>query len=518
MSKEILKSSLKVSQDQILLNNKQVTPKILASQSNAYFDKHYLDSDNPDHQYEWLEELLFKHRFEGLLSPRDHGKTSHFIRPSIERLTLFNKGLNVLLLSKTSTQSGKTLELIYKDLSTNPKIKSDFQNELKDIRKVKNQLWYNLDPDKPTRDATIEAGGILGDITGGHFKYIFMDDVYDHANTRTEKGRKDILEYIQGTVIPLLEPDGCMIFIGTHKHFNDGYNKLKENPGWKIITQKAILKWPNSWDYVKDGTGTIVDVKNIKGDYEVLWPEKWSIEKLLIQLGVMGRPLFEREFQNKTNQLKGKIMKDRWLKYFAINPDLANENIIAMPPLEEMEIYQGIDLAIGTGANNDYFVITTKGVTYSPYRRYTLDWYVDKISFPKQVKVVRDNFYRPVQPYLIENGIKKWDILKVGIESNAYQKALAEESIELGLPVTEIYSTADKSLRITAGSVNFQNEIEYIPIDHPKLEMFLQQYREFDEGDHEDILDSDNICSRTIISPDLDEEENNEAIFDTIDL
>lgn len=506
MRDKILRSSLKVSQNQILLNNKKVTPKILASQSTSYFDKHYLDSDIPDHQYNWLENLLFKHRFEGLLSPRDHGKTTHFIRPSIEKITLYNKGDNVLLLSKTSTQSNKTLELINKDLTTNLKIKKDFKQELSDYRKVKNQIWYNLDPENPTRDATVEAGGILGDITGGHFKFIFMDDVYDHANTRTEKGRKDILEYIQGTVLPLLEPDGHIIFIGTHKHFNDGYNKLKENAGWKIITQQAILKWPDSWENVIDDTGTVVDVTNIKGDYKVLWPEKWGIRELLIQLGVMGRPLFEREFQNKTNQLKGKIMKDSWLNYFAINPDNAGGDVISMPPLETMDIYQGVDLAIGQGDNNDFFVITTKGVTHNPYRQYTLDWYIDKISFPKQVKIIKNNFYHPVQSYLLKNNIKKWNVLKIGIESNAYQKAMSESQIELGVPVEEIYSSANKTIRITAGSVNYQNNVNYIPIDHPNIEQFLSQYGEFDEGDHDDILDSDNICDRTIIKPDEDED------------
>lgn len=480
----------------------RLTPKILASQSISYFDKHYLDSEVPIHQYQWLEKLLFKHRFEGLLSPRDHGKTTHFIRPSIEKLTLFSKGDNVLLLSKTSTQSSKTLELINKDLTTNLKIKNDFKYELSDYRKVKNQIWYNLDPDNPTRDATVEAGGILGDITGGHFKHIFMDDVYDHANTRTEKGRRDILEYIQGTVVPLLEPDGSIIFIGTHKHFNDGYNELKKNPGWNIVTQKAILKWPEKWDYVYDKNGTVVDVKNIQGDYKVLWSEKWGIKNLLIQRGVMGSSLFKREYQNQTEQLKGKILKDEWLNYYALNPNKAINDIESLPPLDTLDIYQGVDVAIGTKEKNDYFVITTKGISHDPYRKYTLDWYIAKISFPKQVKAVKKNFYRPINSY-VRKYISEWNVLKIGIESNAYQKALGEQVIEdLGLPIEEIYSTGDKTIRITAGATDYENNLEYIPADHPDLDSFLDQYREFDEGEHDDILDSDNICSRTVIKPD----------------
>lgn len=519
MRDKILRSSLKVSQNQILLNNKKVTPKILASQSKAYYGKHYLKLLVPEHQYNWLENILFKHHQAGLLSPRDHGKTTIIPRVSSEQITLFNKKENILLLSKTHSQAKKTLDAIHSDLTKNPLIQADFKQELSDYRKVGNQIFFNM-PDvleDNKRDAKIEANGILGDITGGHFTKILMDDIFDDENTRTSSGIATIMKFINGTVLPLLEPDGQILFIATHKHYNDGYNQLKNNPAWNIITQKAILEWPESWDYVYDDTDTIVGVKNIKGKSKVLWPEKWPIDKLLLKFKAMGSILFSREYQNETHQMKGKIFKDSDLRYFAIDPDKVEGNVVAMPPLEQMDIYQGIDLAIGQKAKNDFFVITTKGVTYSPYRRYTLDWVVGKFRFPEQVKIVKNNYHGPIQPYLLENEIKRWDVLKVGIESNAYQKALAEESIELGVPVKEIYSTSDKTMRITAGSVNFENHIEYIPIDHPNLEMFLKQYREFDEGDHEDILDSDNICSRTIISPDEDD-KNNEAIFDMIDL
>lgn len=505
MKEEILKNSLKVSQNQILLNNKLVTPKILASQSKAYYGKRYLKLKVPQHQYDWLENLLFQHHQAGLLSPRDHGKTTIIPRVASEQITLFDKKENILLLSKTHSQAKKTLDTIHDDLTKNPLIQADFKQELSDYRKVGNQIFFNM-PDvleDNKRDAKIEANGILGDITGGHFTKILMDDIFDDENTRTSSGIATIMKFINGTVLPLLEPDGQILFIATHKHYNDGYNQLKNNPSWNIITQKAILEWPKSWDYVHDDTGTIVDVKNIKGNSKVLWPEKWPIDKLLLKKAAMGSLLFNREYQNETKQLLGKLLKDSWLNYYVINPDKANSNLKAMPPLETMDIYQGIDVAIGTKAKNDYFVITTKGVTRDPYRKYTLDWYIDKIPFPKQVKIIEKNFHKPVNSYLIENEIEEWEVLKIGIESNAYQKALSEQVIEeFGFPVEEIYSTADKTTRITAGAVDYENDLEYIPLDHPNIEMFLKQYREFDEGEHEDILDSADICNRTIIKPD----------------
>lgn len=58
MKNEILKNLLKVSQSQILLNNKTIIPKILASQSKAYFAQHYLGYDLVTFQYEIVEKVI----------------------------------------------------------------------------------------------------------------------------------------------------------------------------------------------------------------------------------------------------------------------------------------------------------------------------------------------------------------------------------------------------------------------------------------------------------------------------
>ncbi len=470
--------------------------KTKAWDSKPYYAKYYLGLQVPDHQFYWYKKIG-KYLREIYLSPRDHGKTTAIPRVITEHDTLYNPGHNVLLLSKTFNQANKTLDVIETDLTKNPRIQHDFAGELQGFRRKGNQLYYNLG-DTVRRDATVEATGILGDITGGHFKRIIMDDVFDDENTRTADGRRKVMKFIEGTILPLLEPGCGLLGIGTRKHWDDGYQKMIDNPAWHVQEEQAILKWPKSYEYVQDEKGIIIDVK-VEGDYQVLWPEKWDIKQLLLQAKAMGMVLFNREYQNNAEGMKGKVFKETWIQHYAIQEKNQSLNVKGHPPLESMEIYQGNDLAIRKNEKNDFFCCETIGVTRDPYRIWILDWYHDKISFPEQVKMIKTLYDGPTTP--IWNGIR-WNVLKIGIESNAYQVALAQQVLDEGnYPIQEITSVKDKKTRITAGSVDYENGMIMVPVDHPLYPTFLNEYVSFDEGEHDDMLDADDIVRRLILNP-----------------
>lgn len=469
--------------------------KTKAKYSKAYYAKHYLQLEVPDHQFNWYKKIG-TYLKEVYLSPRDHGKTTAIPRVITEHETLYNPGYNVLLLSKTYNQAVKTLDVIEADLTKNPYIQHDFAGELQDFRRKGNQLFYNLG-DNVRRDATVEATGILGDITGGHFNRIIMDDIYDDENTRTMDSRLKVMKFIEGTILPLLEPGCGLLGIGTRKHWDDGYQKMIDNPAWYVLVERAILKWPKSYDYVRDKNGIIVDVTNIQGDYKVLWPQKWGIKELLLQAAAMGTVLFNREYQNDAEGMKGKIFKEEWIQHYAIKEENQTRNVRGHPPLDSMEIYQGDDLAIKKGEKNDFFCCETIGITREPFKIWILDWYHDQISFPEQVKMVKKLYDGPLTP--IWEGIR-WNVLRIGIESNAYQIALAQQVLDEGnYPIEEVISVKDKKTRITAGAVDYENGLVMVPVDHPLYPVYLNEYISFDEGEHEDILDADDIVRRLIL-------------------
>lgn len=165
-------------------------------------------------------------------------------------------------------------------------------------------------------------------------------------------------------------------------------------------------------------------------------------------------------------------MKRSWIKYY--HPE-------ELPPLEELSIYQGWDLAISTRETADYTVCTTVGVGRDK-QIYVLDWYRERIDFPSQVRMV-------------EELARKWNPLQIGIESNAYQQALPQQLKKTSmLRIKEVKRTKDKVTRITSAFVHFENGKILLPEDHPELDNFLNEYVYFPQGRHDDMLDATELA------------------------
>lgn len=411
--------------------------KILASELLEYYIFHYLTLDVPEHQQSWIRHLENDDDLL-VLAPRDHGKTTIFCRAYPEHLTLHNPNMRVLILSKTHRQAEKTLDLIEADLQ-NPRIRWDYRLELQDYRRKDNMLFFNRT--KAQRDATIEAAGLLGSITGSHFDVIIADDLIDDESTRTKHRMENVHQWFQGTIEPLLEPWGRMIIVGTRKHYNDLYGKLMESGAYKVIHDKAIQD---------DGTP--------------LWPERWPIHRLREKKRKMGTIMFRREYQNDPTGLQGQLLHEEWIQYYD-------------EPPKNLQIYQGWDLAISQKETADYTVCTTIGVTENE-DVYILDWYRGHINFPSQVKMVQQL-------------AKKWQPRLIGIEDVAYQRALPEAVLSKSrLPVKAVKPDHDKTRRILSEFVAFENGKIFLPKQHRHLNNFLDEYLQFDKGEHDDMLDS----------------------------
>ena len=99
------------------------------------------------------------------------------------------------------------------------------------------------------------------------------------------------------------------------------------------------------------------------------------------------------------------------------------------------------------------------------------------------------------------------DPLQIGIESNAYQKALPQQLLEnTMLPIKEVNRTKDKVTRISSGFIHFENGKVLLPDKHPELENFVNEYVYFPAGKHDDMLDSMELALQLLKEPcwDLD--------------
>ena len=212
---------------------------------------------------------------------------------------------------------------------------------------------------------------------------------------------------------------------------------------------------------------------------EALWPSRYSLKELNRIKETTGSYWWSALYQQRPQPPGGGLLKRSWLNYYQPNE---------LTELEDLDVYQAWDLAISTRETADYTVCTTVGVS-DENQIYVLDWFRDRIDFPTQVKMV-------------EKLAKKWNPLQIGIESNTYQKALPQQLKNTSmLRIKEVNRTKDKVTRISSGFVHFENGKVLLPIKHPELDNFINEYLYFPSGKHDDMLDSMELSLQLVRYP-----------------
>jgi len=300
------------------------------------------------------------------------------------------------------------------------------------------------------------TAGVGGPITGKGADLLIIDDPVKNAEeANSQTSRQKIWDWYKSTAYTRLEPNGAIILIMTRWHETDLAGMILENSkkDWKILKLPALAEG-------NDPLG--------RKPGEALWPERFNSKRLQETKTDIGSYYFSAMYQQRPQPLGGGLLKLDWIKQY--RPD-------ELPNIEDLNVYQGWDLAISTKETADYTVCTTIGVLDEKHI-YVLDWYRDRITFPTQVK-------------LVKKLAKKWDPLQIGIESNAYQTALPQELKENSmLPIKEIKQTKDKVTRIQSGLIYFEQGKILLPKKHPELENFTNEYVYFPKGKHDDMLDS----------------------------
>ena len=281
--------------------------KMLAKASPAFVATNYLDLDAPMHHRGWYDKIKSAERLL-LVAPRDHGKTFVMRVYSVWKI-INNRNVRILYIGETDKVARKRVMQIRFDLEKNQKIISDYgrfaphQNEPE--KWLDNELYVtgrtsnNIDP-------TVEGVGVGGAITGGHFDLIVLDDPVSPKTVAQQGEREKTEDWFYRTVAPMLAPNGQIVVIGTLKHYDDLYASLRRNKRFRTSMDAAISAWPDSYEIEeaidpKTGEELYGDVV-IHGEYDrvgsVLWPERWSIEDLLIRHAEKPRA-FRMEMQHE---------------------------------------------------------------------------------------------------------------------------------------------------------------------------------------------------------------------------
>ena len=282
------------------------------------------------------DDILWEADFE----PRDHGKTELFVVSYPLRKLCQNPNIRILIVKNTKQAAMKVVSAIKIQLEKNERIKAFYQPYWQaefgyddisnaDLRDKEGQSTWGADKIYVKRtlislDPTIEAVGVGGAITGGHYDIIILDDVEDPARLKTDEAYLDQIEWYTGTILQLREPWTKVIVVGTFKRASgDLYELVRNNPMYSTTIQASIISPKLSevtYERVFDENRRLVGVRNIlPKKIQVLCPEKWTIDRLIMDREGALTPgmtdnTWRREKMNDLSAFKEGIYKRLWFQ------------------------------------------------------------------------------------------------------------------------------------------------------------------------------------------------------------
>ncbi len=377
-----------------------------------------------------------------VLAPRGHGKSTIMtIAFSIYRV-LCAPDVRILICSDTAAQAKAFLREIKHHLEKNTAIFKKW-GPLRGVPWTDEEICVAGRVSR-AKEATVTAMGVMGPVISKHYDVIILDDVVDEEAAHSRHMREKLITWFYKELLPTLEPEGKLHVIGTRYHHQDLYGRL-----------------------IQDGMPTLVDraiIKTARRE-EALWEDKFPLSLLKEKRDQAGPAIFNAQYQNDTTAMKGPIFRPEWIKTRG-RPWCKGK-------------FQGVDLAIGTKDHNDYFAHVTVGE--HEHGLHVLSIYRARLSFEDQFKAVRNLFHRhhcPDSPVML-----------VGIESNAYQEALAQRlRSETDLPVKSVTQTKDKIAR----AYRLQGMIETGRLSFPEsgAHRLIEELIEFPDSDHDDLVDA----------------------------
>ncbi len=413
-----------------------LSTKALCTLDPAYLAEKVLGYQVESHHRQILDHII-RNKKTLDLAPRGFGKsTIGSIAFSLWKI-IQNRNIRILIVSNTETQAQAFIREIRAHLEGNPKL-SELFGGFKSDKWTETELFVS-GRTSVNKEGTITALGASGAVITKHFDVIIADDIVDFENARTELQRKKLSEWYRTALLPTLEPHGELHILGTRYHPNDLYQEVMNGGQYNVQIQRAILPGNVS-----------------------LWASKFSVDSLLRKKEELGSIIFDLQFQNDITLAKqGRIFRYEWFGFYEHQPD-------------GLKIYQGADLAISEKETADYFVLITIGIDANG-NIYVLDLYRDRLSFKAQQEIISIK-------------AQQWQPMAIGIEANAYQRALSQELIRTSsLPIHELQTIKDKVTRAQRRSALFENKKVFLRKD---MTAFIDELCLFPDAAHDDTFDA----------------------------
>lgn len=413
-----------------------LSTKTLSLLDPAYFAENILGYQVEPHHQRIIQHITGSKKTLDL-APRGFGKsTIGDISYCIWRICQ-DRNIRILIVSNTQSQAESFLREMKYHLEGNTRLLELFGSFRSD-KWTESELFVS-GRTISAKEGTLTALGASGAVISKHFDLIVSDDIADFENARTELQRKKLSEWYRTALLPCLEPHGELHILGTRYNPSDIYQEIIDSKQYSVQVQRAIQQ------------------DNTSG-----WPAKFTLEDLLNKKAELGSIIFDLQYQNDITLAKqGRIFRYEWMQFYDTAP-------------VGLKVYSGCDLAISEKETSDYFVLATIGIDANG-NIYVLDLFRERLSFKSQQEVIK-----------LKN--EQWHPISIGIETNVYQKALAQELIRTtSLPIKELQTVKDKVSRAQRRSALFENKKVFLRKD---MTIMIDELCLFPDAAHDDTFDA----------------------------
>lgn len=223
---------------------------------------------------------------------------------------------------------------------------------------------------------------------------------------------------------------------------------------------------------------------------EALWPERFSLAKLLQIKRQMGSALFSAMYLGRPEVLSGLVFRREWFKLCRLRPGTDGFYIELdgeLLALEEFLVIQAWDLAISEKEGADFTVCVTLGIHAASRRIVVLDVSRARRTFDK------------TQRDIAELGTV-WNPYVVAIEKVAYQAAAVQEAVRRTfLPIREAKVDRDKVTRARLPAALAESGKIYV-VQANWNKTFFDELTDFPSGRFDDQVDALSLaCSMAAI-------------------
>lgn len=429
----------------------------------------------PNCHIEWWNYCCSDNPLVAISAPRGHAKSTSITHSYTLASVLFQDRQFVLLVSDTYEQAVLFLQDIKTELIDNEDLIDTF-GEVVFEKEAENDIIVRMADGYRFRiiakGSEQKVRGLKWD--GMRPDLIICDDLENDEIVLNKERREKFRHWFFSALLPCRSDRGIVRIVGTILHMDSLLERLMPKAWDKKHTRSTELKLYS----LNKRTGWIaVKYKAHNPDFsEILWPEKWSKERLI------------QERQRYVDQ----GMPEKYAQEYLNEPiDDANaffrsEDFLPMHKDDfekEMTTYMAVDFAISESERADYTVLVVGGL--------------DDSGMLHILDVVRGRFDGMEIVDQIFLMAKRYEPDMITVEAGAIEKALGPfiraEMFRPGrefLNLNPMVPTKDKEsrarsiqARMRAGGVRFNKETDWYP--HLEMEM-----RQFPRSVHDDQVDA----------------------------